>query len=236
MEDKKYEDNVFDCLFYIGLNNSFEKEMNSLPSDEELKKMYPVPKKIPRSIRAKIKKKKYGKPAAVVYLTRIIIGIMVALSLAFTILATDEGVRDAVSQVVLKWFDGYVKVDFKESGTDSLTLNKSYNDFSIYYIPRGFVIENSVENPGMRKYNYNKSGEKIYISIISSEIMDVFVDSETDLTEKITINGLEGIYTEDKDSDGKIRKIIVFGNSKTTIRVISNIEKEEVIKIAENIK
>ena len=62
----KVQDEVFEGIITAALNEFIIEEMNSLPSDEEISKMYPAPKKLIKKYRRKVKEREYKLPVPLV--------------------------------------------------------------------------------------------------------------------------------------------------------------------------
>lgn len=97
------------------------------------------------------------------------------------------------------------------------------------YIPEGFVSEESSVSSRMVSLSFlNK--DKYFQFRLGKLDVNSAVDTENAVVENITINGYDGIYISKTD-----RNMLIWHNSSYTYRITANIEKDEIIKIAENI-
>lgn len=118
---------------------------------------------------------------------------------------------------------------------DNTKKNDDYvSELKIGYIPDGFEALDIMETVGMRQYTYyNEDGEYIYIEISVSESTEVMLDVETHEYEEIDINDNIAYLTYDEsDRSGSL----VFGNKAYTVLISVILDKDELIKVAENIK
>ena len=109
--------------------------------------------------------------------------------------------------------------------------NSFYNDVvELRYIPAGFELEESEVSKRhvFLKFVYNDQSFLLKRNNIASNSA---VNTEEGTVENITINNYEGIYIEKEDDN-----ILIWHDGVYTYRLAGNIEKEELIKIAENIK
>jgi len=109
--------------------------------------------------------------------------------------------------------------------------NSFYNDVvELRYIPAGFELEeNEVSKRHVfLKFVYNDQSFLLKRSMLNSNIA---INTEEGSVENLTINGYEGVYIVNKNEN-----ILTWHDGTYAYRIISNIEKNEIIKIAENIK
>lgn len=238
----KVQDEVFEGIITAALNEFIIEEMNSLPSDEEISKMYPAPKKLIKKYRRKVKEREYKLPLPLVYFKRIAFVCLVVISVSFGVLATSEQVRAAIADTVVTWFDKYVQIDFGkksespkvDESTSQITEIPNVSDLNFYYVPEGFELASSTEDTNLREYIYTaENGDYLIISICATETTEIAVDAEDNEYEKMSINGNDAyVLYSDTDRAGTL----VTGNSVYTIMISSILEKSDLIKVAENIK
>ena len=98
------------------------------------------------------------------------------------------------------------------------------NDIEVKYIPQGFEEKGSRIMTNVVLLNYKK--DDLYFRINVNAANDVVIDNTN-----IKINDYDGLYS---DENGV--KSVVWSDNERTYSVTGNIEKEEIIKIAEGIK
>ena len=235
----KVKDNVFDGILTAVFNEFIAEEMRLLPTDDELSVMYPTSEKQLKQYRKKAKQMQKKAPTLSVYLKRIAIIALAVISAAFGVLMTNEGVRAAIVESFITWYDKYVEFDFsryeepekeEEGETDPLA---AIDALVIGYIPKGFELTSSDEKSGHREYMYTSdNGDYITIGIYDSKYSDIGVDSENTEYEVISVNGREAhLMYDENDRCG----VLLFGNSEYYVSIMALTDKSELIKIAENI-
>lgn len=236
----KVQDEVFEGILTAALNEFIETEMNSMPSDEEIAKMYPAPKKLIKVYRRKAKEQKYHIPLPFLYLKRVAVVFLAIISISFGVLATSEEVRAAIVNTVVTWYDKFIQLDFTrsdetiEQNGESTEPIINVSDLVIGYIPSQYELASSTEESQFREYIYTtESGDYMLIGIYSSESTEVANDIEVMNYEQLTINGNEAyiLYNESERMGS-----VIIGNRGYTIVISSISEKEDILKVAENIK
>lgn len=220
--------------------------------------MYPAPKRVPRKYLRRAKAKKYNIPLALVYLRRVAMVCLVVLSVAFGVLITVEGVRDEIKNTIITWYEKCVNFDYSSSDVPAPTKENTAEsekdpnetegngddtensetvgmyDLTIGYVPSRFELADVTETPYQREYIYYlENGDYLIIEIADSNAADISFDSEQSEYEKFTIDGREihVLYNETEKCGN-----VITGNSSYYIAVGGMCEKEELIKIIENIK
>ena len=98
------------------------------------------------------------------------------------------------------------------------------------YIPDGFkLVENTVSPKNVFLVFAN---DKMYFQIKMSELRaNGSVNTKDGSAENININNYEGVFLKNKNEN-----ILIWHDSKYVFRISSNLDKYELVKIAENIK
>lgn len=161
---------------------------------------------------------KYAKRAACILLV-IVIGSGVAI-------CSVEAWRIKFLNFVLEI--GQPNTDFNFS--DNGGLSYSDDEITLEYIPMGFEMTKNYSTR-QRVFLVFTSGEKYFQMIISDLDSNSSIDTEDGATEKLYVNGNEAIYTTNKNINA-----LIWHNNELTFSVAGNIAREEIIKIAENIK
>ena len=162
---------------------------------------------------------------------------------------TNTEVRAAIGKVFIEWYEKYVKFDFnggketvvkiddsEESSDDSeksFESNPLY-DYEIGYIPEGYELKSSKEREYWRSYTYpNSEGSYISISISNSSNSSIAVDNEYYEYTEMIINGKTvHLFYDDIDLAGTL----ICNESDYVIKISGTVNKDEFIKIFENIK
>lgn len=242
-------DRILDGVLTAAFSEYLDREFADLPSDEELKEMYPVSRKSLRKAQRRMKEIKYRKPLPLIYLQRAGVVFLTAATLCFGVLITRQEVDASRSVTVIKEFDDHIKFEFitpGSSGDETYTEEeiekrkekaiKHLADIEIGYFPDGYELEpsQSSESTGYRDYTYyNDKGEPLSIAISLPEGTCICVDNEHSELELTSINGNEAYINYNYEEN--IGTVII-SNPDYVIDVCGQISRDELIKIAENIK
>ena len=196
---------------------------------------------------------KGGKKLITLWFKRIALVLITTATVLAGILMLHEDVRAAVVNAFITWYDTYIQIDFSKIPEDTaqidgttdtvpadkepepVTENKDIYDLEIGYIPDGFELSQSDENINYREYiYYNKSDQYLVVGIYLSKETEIAISKEDDAEyEKIKLNDTDAyIYYVESDKTGSI----TYSNSVYLVNIAGIIEKDELIKIAENIR
>lgn len=150
-----------------------------------------------------------------------------------TVLITSADAREFFYQLVFTVHDRYSEVVVSDDDNSGDEENPIY---TLNYIPDGLELEEKIESEGKTIYNYSDSNENsliITITNIDFKNQNIFrFDTEdADYIETININQSIGLKIV---KQGKIQ--IVWQNEKTYFVIVSDLESEDVIQIANGIK
>ena len=108
--------------------------------------------------------------------------------------------------------------------------NYSDDELMFGYIPEGFELAKNASNE-YSTYLLFKN-EDLYFSFSSKSVEgNLSIDTENGTIEKLTINGKEAVYTENKNINA-----LIWHNSELIFIIKGNINKDEIVKIAEQFK
>ena len=104
---------------------------------------------------------------------------------------------------------------------------KPVKSLTVNYVPESFIKVDEDFN-----YQYYKNGERHFVVEKSNINAGIGFDTETYDSENIEINGREAVLY--RSLNGYIG--IIFNDSNYIFEISGNIEKEELVKIAQNVK
>ena len=107
------------------------------------------------------------------------------------------------------------------------------NDFvSLGYIPEDFAMSDDFSNniDVLIDFKEINSGDEYFCVKISPADATVHIDTEDAELERLTVNGCEGLFSSNKNGN-----ILLWGDDSYIYRVVGNIDKNEMMRIAENI-
>lgn len=219
-----------DELLGEAFREQYEKEIKNGPADKDLEAMYPFTEenmKKAKELDFKNKKpfpwtKWLGKVAAVILCVSTATGVIVL---------SDPHIRGNVGSTVAGLIDEFISIDFTEAETNvEIEISKT----RITYIPKGYTLseDKSDEDSVSRTYE-NEAGEIIIIDVEISSDIKLMTEKNAHELEIEYINGYEGYisYSEELKQGS-----VYFGSSYFTVAISGMTEREELIKIAENIK
>ncbi len=135
---------------------------------------------------------------------------------------------------------GALRVRFLNMFTNKQQTNTeiAFSDGSSYsndivtlgYVPEGFELESEKVMKNMSYLKFRKEEEYFTVDIRET-FNDISVDTEEAGFEKIELNGSEMFYSEKENV-----KTLTYCINESTIYIISNLKKEEMIKIQQNIQ
>lgn len=225
--NKKYSEKILCDGFY----EEARRELEALPSDEELRRDFPVTEEKRNSFIKLVYAKK--KPAYITYLQRAAVFFLVFSAVTFGALLTNPEIRADMLEKGIKLFDEYIQFDFSEDKSD-YTID--FDNIEIGYIPEGYeLIYNDSSNTDIRNIYYNeKSDTSVTIDmLLNCDDIHLRITDSFEKYNSITINGFSGYTAYDSNNSCNL---IIWGNSNFQICIIGEIQFEELKNIAFNIK
>lgn len=159
--------------------------------------------------------------------------IIIILAISLTILTVSvEAFRVKVFNIILEQREKYLEIRLdEENPKEGLTENKLEEYYTPDYIPDGFGLESVGGSGETSTLIYkNRSNQTIIFDQAPNETV-YQLDSEDVIKQDITINGFKGIYLTKGD-----RITLYWNNGETSFVLISDIEFEDLKKMAESIK
>lgn len=117
--------------------------------------------------------------------------------------------------------------DFSFSSTNGTTF--SDENINIAYIPSGYEVIDKFASRSTISYEF-KNNDDYFVITIQDINNKKNIDTEDGTIEKLTINGNDSVLISNPDV-----KILLWHNNTSAFTIYGNIDKETLIKIAENI-
>lgn len=127
---------------------------------------------------------------------------------------------------IIKKYDNHSTYDVFDSKKD-----KKIKFLDVGYIPSGYEKTDEMITDYLYYYVYEK-GEKSFIVDKFALSTSIGFDTEEYESENIKINGMDAVYYKSDEST----KGLIFNDGEYIYSVTGNIDKDELIKIAENVK
>lgn len=137
-----------------------------------------------------------------------------------------EAWRIKILNFVLEIGQPNTDFNFSDNGGSSY----SDDDITLEYVPMGFEMTNSYSTR-QKVFLTFTNGEKYFHIVITDIDTNSSIDTENGTMDKTEVNGFEAIYTTNHNINA-----IIWHNNELVFRISGNILKEEILKIAENIK
>ena len=243
---ENHNEDIFDSILKTAFNQYIDDQFQKEPSEKELKTKYPITKKGQRRAKWLAKKAEYGKSPAIVYLQKACIIVLICICSFSAILSASPSVRASVRDTVIQWYEKYLLIDFgadnipketeseSESETDAETVIVTYDMLQIYYVPDNFALISADELEGSRDYIYTSDdGRYFAVNISQTGLTNNAVDTEYAEFSQLTVNGNKAYLLYDYENNSGT---IVMGNDQYTVSITAITTKDDLIKIAENIK
>ncbi len=224
---------IFDLILADALMDSLDIELQQIdenheyedykPSDEFERKI----KKIRNSIGKKDRIKKCAQICAKAVITAAAI-----MGVIFGGLLTQSDVYAAVQNVIRTVFDKYDRYEFTG---DELTVENFNNNIRLGYVPDGYYLSSGNYSHAFVSLTYvNEYENEIMFDYSIAEGTSCIYDNEHNSYSNFTINGIEYHYYKSNDND--FYDMLVWYKDGYVFSILAQLSKEELVKIAENIK
>ena len=228
------KDKIFDLVLKDALQDSLDKELQEIdeiaansPLHEFSPQFEKRMKKLINSIDRKDRIKKYKR-----IVVSTIVSIATAFGLTFGVLLTQPEVSAAVQNVIRTVFDRYDKYDYIGN---ELTVENFNNNIRFGYIPNGYYLSSGVYSHAVVSLTYiDENGNEIMFDYGIADGTSSIYDNENNSYSKFTINDTEYHYYESNDSD--FFDTLVWYKDGYAFSILAHLSKEELVKIAENVK
>ena len=226
-------DELFEVVLKQAVYDADKADLEELPSDEKLNELYPMPEKAHKEYDRLQKAQTRGVSVRAMLVRRVAIITITALAVVFGGLMLHPDIRARVSHIVVQQFEKFNLFSHDESGEAKQFL--SVDDVTIGYIPDGYELAEQEEDEAMRHYYYSKPDDTncyIAIDICLSASTDFGLDNEHNY-EIMFINHREiHVSYNDASKSGAV----VIPDETVSIGIFGVVDKEELIKIAENMR
>jgi len=233
MNNKQVNDMVFEALFRQVIIDDFNKDIDSLPTNDQLAKTYSFSPEFEirmKKLLTKDRRQSFIK-ATILYSRRVASILIIVLGLMFSTLLFNTEVRAAVGKVLVEWYEKFTSFTFRD---DEIINEKK--DWNINYLPEGYVEENYEVLGKITNIEFkNNQGEKIRFSYRPEDsITNISVDNENHEIDNCTILNNEAFCitaTDDEFDNG-----LIWNMEGHTFNLWGKISMDELKKIAEAIE
>lgn len=200
--------------------------LESLPQDAPTHHFSPAfeeavrPLLQPNITAAPKKKRKFTKKTLKILVAA---AVLLALAVVTTVIA-----RTGAKKAEIKQFSDHAEYEVVDPGEA-----ENVSDLTVDYVPAGFICKEKYEEDFEYAYYYYYDNDRLF-SVQKLRLSEnLFFNNEPNPGEPIDINGFEGVYFYRADPNFKG---IIFNDGEYIFMVDGNIPKEELVKIAQNVR
>lgn len=227
MINKSVDNAVFDAILRKAFTEAFEREVAEIEAQPSAAGA--LPEKYRRAERKYYNKKMKQSSGTYAVLRKIAACILICLSVGFAALMAIPTVRASVWDSVVNFYEKYIKFDFNVTSVGEETIG----DYTLGYVPDGFVRTDVVETALKNVYKY-ENGQNVFNIVYYyyyPEDHTIAYDDEKGKIYTIKINGIDGYLVEYLGGT----YTLVWEYNHTVFTVEGNLYSKELLKIAENI-
>lgn len=238
MTGRQQNEKLFDALLDVAVSQSFQKEMNQLPSNEELNATCKTSPELDRRVNELIDQSR--RKAKIKHFRRHSSKIAACIAVMFTLLATVtlsvEATRNRIFNAYLDWQDKYTSIEFKD--TTDPTEKKVIDQSNLYhptYIPKGFK-HTSTEKLGktiVLIYS-NETGDEILFDQGPAGTGKTSVDNEHTTYKEIVISGNKAYLFDAMRAEDS--SVLIWQSGGIEFQLTSRIDSAELIHMGESLQ
>lgn len=226
MINKSVDNAVFDAILRKAFTEAFEREVTEIEAQPSAAES--LPEKYRKAERKYYNKKMKQSSGTYAVLRKIAACILICLSVGFAALMAIPTVRASVWDSVVNFYEKYIKFDFNVTSVGEETIG----EYTLGYVPDGFVRTDEVEESTRNKYRYEDQERYFCISYYYTEYKEINYDDENGEIHIIDIDGKDGYMVDYLDGT----HAIVWRHNNAVFTVDGDISVSEMIIIAEKIK
>ena len=225
MINKSVDNAVFDAVLQKAFTEAFAREVAEIEAQPSASEA--LLEKYRRAERKYYNKRMKQSSGTHVVLRKIAACILICMSVGFAALMAIPTVRASVWDSVVNFYEKYIKFDFNVTAGGEETIG----DYTLGYVPDGFVRTDAVETSLKHKYKYENGQYTFNIVYQHSKENTIAYDDENGVMRSIQINGIDGYMIKYPNE----KYTLVWEYNHIVFTVDGNIDSKEIIKIAENI-
>ncbi|MCL1883825.1 MAG: DUF4367 domain-containing protein [Defluviitaleaceae bacterium] len=229
MSDRDRNEKIFEAMLKIAAEEALMREMDALPSLEELNEMYPRSKEFDKRIMKMINRHYRAekiKIAAKIF-ARIAAVVCIFFTVSVMVLMNVEASRIFILNTVISMQDNYVSFNFSHTENDGQSLG--FKSILEEHLPMGFRYEGSANLETVIIYMYaNAEGENFVFQRHFANALGVGI---ADTNREFSFMENPGIYVFDSYTDG-YENIIMWTDDNYVFKIYSSIDIDTLINIA----
>lgn len=233
MNKKEQNEDLFDALLKVAVNEALQRELITLPSNEELNIRYKPSPELDRHITKIINQYKMKtiisrNARRILKITACIIVILILSS--FTLMSV-EATRNIIFNAFIERFETFTKIDFEASKVED--ENNQY--YSPTYLPEGFHKDttNVYGNTIMITY-INDDGVQIIFQQREADAGTALIDNENTIYKEVEVAGQKA-YLFEPTTKNEYR-ILLWQKNRIVFELTAQISSEDLLHIGNSIK
>lgn len=223
--NKEFEQDIWESVLKAAVIENSLNESEKYPSSEELNRIE-LPKHYDTKMRNLIKRYIYQKKVSEAFkIGRKIASVaIIIMGISFAFLLQYDEVRAACQNVIVKIYEQYIRF------THNYDAEAKQSSIEFGYIPEGFELYDEANDFVIYKKD---NGESITLYHYTQKY-EAYIDNEHYSISNVNINDSEGFYFESEDE--RFENILLWDTSSNYFVLYSSLPKDEIIKIAVNLK
>ena len=222
----------FEAALMIALRADAQKELDTLPTPEQLEELYPDTSQWDERMAVALRRKKH-RPM----LKRVLVAALTLVVLTLGALAVSADFRKAVYTMIQKFLPIEMQLTYQVDGEPLERLPDGYSD---HYVPDGYERDREQEferaENFLHVYSSKESGKgyTVRCSIIQPGQQSLF-DNEHTTYENVKVGDADATLGTSVGENGDTVYILSWEQGGVSNTIMGNISRDEIVKIAENV-
>ena len=222
----------FEAALMIALRADAQKELDTLPTPEQLEELYPDTSQWDERMAVALRRKKH-RPM----LKRVLVAALTLVVLTLGALAVSADFRKAVYTMIQKFLPIEMQLTYQVDGEPLERLPDGYSD---HYVPDGFERDREQEFESAENFLHVHSskgsgkGYTVRCSIIQPGQQSSF-DNEHTTYENVKVGDADATLGTSVGENGDTVYILSWEQGGVSNTIMGNISRDEIMKIAENV-
>ncbi|MFQ7582123.1 DUF4367 domain-containing protein [Clostridium sp. AM25-23AC] len=225
----EFEDEIWESFLKAAVIENSLNEIKDYPSEQEINGIS-LPVHYDLRMRKVIKRYRFRKNIKISlrYGRKIASIILLILGISFTAMLFSEDVRAACRNVIVNIYEKYIQFDYVSSNSETV------EDLECTYLPDGYYLFESKKDEYGLQLKYKNGSEDTIELFVYFYNSTTHIDNEHYKVSDIQIKENPGKFFE--STDAYFMNQITWHTEQGAFRLSSSLEKDIMIKIAENIK
>ena len=222
----------FEAALMIALRADAQKELDTLPTPEQLEELYPDTSQWDERMAVALRRKKH-RPM----LKRVLVAALTLVVLTLGALAVSADFRKAVYTMIQKFLPIEMQLTYQVDGEP---LERLPDGYSAHYVPDGFERDREQEFESAENFFHVYSskgsgkGYTVRCSIIQPGQQSSF-DNEHTTYENVKVGDADATLGTSVEKNGDTVYILSWEQRGISNTIMGNISQDEIARIAENI-